>query len=70
MVGIFALIMIAMRSSDVAKEAVGQSAVERRSWRSVSAAPIGEGWFVGGSINVSAWFGRCRSSGSDLRPER
>jgi hypothetical protein len=51
-VGIFALIMIAMRSSDVAKEAVARARSNAVLAQRLG-APIGEGWFVGGSINVS-----------------
>jgi Cytochrome oxidase complex assembly protein 1 len=51
-VGIVALIMGTMRSSDVATEAFARarsnSLVAQR-----LGAPISEGWFVGGSINVS-----------------
>ena len=52
MVGIFTLIMGAMRSSDVAKEAVARAQSNALLVQRLG-APIGEGWFVGGSINVS-----------------
>jgi hypothetical protein len=51
-VGIFALIMSAMRSSDVVKEAVARARSNAVLAQRLG-APIGEGWFVGGSINVS-----------------
>lgn len=51
-VGIFALIMSAMRSSDVAKEAVARARSNAVLAQRLG-APIGEGWLVGGSINVS-----------------
>jgi hypothetical protein len=51
-VGIVAVVMGTMRSSDVAKEAFARAQsntlVEQR-----LGSPISEGWFVGGSINVS-----------------
>jgi cytochrome oxidase complex assembly protein 1 len=54
--GIFSLIIGAMRGSDVAKEAVARaqsnSLVAQR-----LGAPISEGWFVSGSINVSTGSG-------------
>src|SRR5580658_10387343 len=46
--GIFTLIMGAMRSSDVAKEAVARAQSSQ-----LLGAPISEGWLVSGSINVS-----------------
>jgi len=51
-VGIFALIMSAMRSSDVAKEAVARAQSNAVVAQRLG-APLSEGWFVGGSINVS-----------------
>lgn len=51
-VGIFTLIMSAMRSSDVAKEAFARAQSNAVVAQRLG-APISEGWFVGGSINVS-----------------
>ena len=51
-VGIFALIMGAMRSSDVAKEAISRAQSSTILAQRLG-APISEGWLVSGSINVS-----------------
>jgi len=51
-VGIFALIMGAMRSSDVAKEAIARAQASQLLSQRLG-APISEGWLVSGSINVS-----------------
>jgi hypothetical protein len=51
-VGIFALIMGAMRSSDVAREATARAQSNAVLAQRLG-SPISEGWFVGGSINVS-----------------
>jgi hypothetical protein len=51
-VGIFTLIMGAMRSSDVAKEAIARAQSSQLLAERLG-APISEGWLVGGSINVS-----------------
>jgi hypothetical protein len=50
--GIFSLIVGAIRGSDVAKEAVSR-AQSNPAIRGHLGAPISEGWFVVGSINVS-----------------
>jgi hypothetical protein len=50
--GIGTLLMAAMRGSDVAKEAVARSQANALVMQRLG-APISEGWFVGGSINVS-----------------
>lgn len=50
--GIGTLLMAAMRGSDVAKEAVARSQANALVTQRLG-APISEGWFVGGSINVS-----------------
>jgi hypothetical protein len=55
-VGIIALIMGAMRSSDVAKEAVARARSNPLVVQRLG-APISEGWLVGGSINVSTGSG-------------
>jgi hypothetical protein len=51
-VGIFTLIMSAMRSSDVAKEAFARAQSNAVVTQRLG-GPISEGWFIGGSINVS-----------------
>jgi hypothetical protein len=51
-VGIFTLIMGAMRSSDVAKEAIARAQSSPLLAQRLG-APISEGWLVSGSINVS-----------------
>jgi Cytochrome oxidase complex assembly protein 1 len=51
-VGIFTLIMGAMRSSDVAREATARAQSSALLGQRLG-TPISEGWFVGGSINVS-----------------
>src|ERR1022692_3713980 len=51
-VGIFTLLMGAMRASDVAKEAVARAQSNPLVMQRLG-APINEGWLVGGSINVS-----------------
>jgi hypothetical protein len=51
-VGIFTLIMGAMRSSDVAKEAIARAQSNQLVAQRLG-APISEGWLVSGSINVS-----------------
>jgi hypothetical protein len=51
-VGIFTLIMGAMRSSDVAKEAIARAQSSPLVAQRLG-TPIGEGWLVSGSINVS-----------------
>jgi hypothetical protein len=51
-VGILTLIMSAMRSSDVAKEALAKAQSNAVVAQRLG-APISEGWFVAGSINVS-----------------
>jgi len=51
-VGIFTLIMGAMRSSDVAKEAFARAQSNAVVAQRLG-TPISEGWLVGGSINVS-----------------
>jgi hypothetical protein len=51
-VGIFALIMGAMRSSDVAREATARAQASAPLAQRLG-TPISEGWLVGGSINVS-----------------
>jgi hypothetical protein len=51
-VGIFTLLMGAMRGSDVAKEAVARAQSNPLVMQRLG-APINEGWLVGGSINVS-----------------
>ena len=51
-VGIFTLLVGAMRGSDVAKEAVAR-AQSNAILAQRFGAPISEGWLVGGSINVS-----------------
>jgi len=50
--GIVTLLMGAMRGSDVAKEAVARAQSNPLVTQRLG-TPIGEGWFVGGSINVS-----------------
>ena len=55
-VGIVTLIMGAMRSSDVAKEAFARAQSNTLVAQRLG-APISEGWFVGGSINVSTGSG-------------
>jgi hypothetical protein len=50
--GIFSLIMGAMRSSDVAKEATARAQSSALLAQRLG-TPINEGWLVGGSINVS-----------------
>lgn len=54
--GIFSLIIGAMRGSDVAKEAVARAQSNALVAQRLG-APISEGWFVGGSINVSTGSG-------------
>ncbi len=51
-VGIFTLIMGAMRSSDVAKEAIARAQSNQLVVQRLG-APISEGWLVSGSINIS-----------------
>jgi hypothetical protein len=51
-VGIFTLIMGAMRSSDVAKEAIARAQSSQLVAQRLG-APISAGWLVSGSINVS-----------------
>ena len=51
-VGIVALLMGTMRSSDVAKEAFARAQSNTLVAQRLG-TPISEGWFVGGSINVS-----------------
>jgi hypothetical protein len=51
-VGIFTLIMGALRSSDVAKEATARAQSSALLGQRLG-TPISEGWLVGGSINVS-----------------
>ncbi len=51
-VGIFTLIIGAMRSSDVAKEAIARAQSSQLVTQRLG-APISEGWLVSGSINVS-----------------
>jgi Cytochrome oxidase complex assembly protein 1 len=51
-VGIFTLIMGAMRSSDVAKEAIARAQASQLVAQRLG-APISEGWLISGSINVS-----------------
>src|SRR6202795_5032575 len=50
--GIFSLIIGAMRSSDVAKEAFARAQSNALVGQRLG-TPISEGWFVGGSINVT-----------------
>jgi hypothetical protein len=52
-VAVFLLIMGAMRSSDVAKEAVARAQGNRVVVQKLG-TPIDEGWVIGGSINVAA----------------
>ena len=52
MVGFFALIMGAIRSSDVAKASVAMAQSNRRVVQQLG-APIEEGWLLSGSVNVS-----------------
>jgi hypothetical protein len=52
-VGVFALIMGAMRGSDVAKESVARAQANPAVVQQLGAL-IEEGWMVGGSINVAA----------------
>ena len=54
--GIFSLIIGAMRGSDVAKEAVARAQSNALVAQRLG-APISEGWFVSGSINVSTGSG-------------
>lgn len=54
--GIFSLIIGAMRGSDVAKEAVARAQSNALVSQRLG-APISEGWFVSGSINVSTGSG-------------
>jgi hypothetical protein len=54
--GIFTLIMGAIRGSDVAKEAVARAQSNALVVQHLG-APISEGWFVGGSMNVSTGSG-------------
>jgi hypothetical protein len=51
-VGIFALVMGAMRGSDVAREATARAQANALVGQRLG-TPISEGWIVGGSINVS-----------------
>jgi hypothetical protein len=55
-IGIFSLIIGAMRGSDVAKEAVARAQSNALVVQHLG-APISEGWFVAGSINVSTGSG-------------
>jgi hypothetical protein len=52
-VGVFALIMGAIRGSDVAKESVARAQANAAVVQQLGAL-IDEGWMVGGSINVAA----------------
>jgi hypothetical protein len=54
--GIVALVMGAMRGSDVAKEAVGRAQTNPIVKQRLG-DPVSEGWLVGGSINVSTGSG-------------
>src|ERR1700680_748402 len=55
-VGIFTLVMGAMRGSDVVKEAVARAQSNPLVGQRLG-APINEGWFLSGSINVSTGSG-------------
>ncbi len=54
--GVVTLLMGAMRGSDVAKEALARAQSNPLVTQHLG-TPVGEGWFVGGSINVSSGSG-------------